>query len=144
MLGSATSVQTLEARMPHIEGAFEQVAKRLDSMENRFDGRFAAIDHRFAQMDQRCHTFAQVDDVSTGRSASSDDTWTTDDRSRFFSITERLGCFRIEDLHALSLNRLLPPSLRTTLVGAAEFKSTSWIATILAILFDHQLTGAGR
>jgi tetrahydromethanopterin S-methyltransferase subunit G len=59
----------LEARMSHIDGAFEQVndrlggiERRLDSMEGRFEGRFNSIEDRFEgrfnSMDQR---FAQID-----------------------------------------------------------------------------------
>jgi tetrahydromethanopterin S-methyltransferase subunit G len=53
-LGERMSTQALEARISHIEGAFDQVNerlgsidRRLDSMETRFEGRFAQIDQRF-------------------------------------------------------------------------------------------------
>ncbi|HTU71401.1 MAG TPA: hypothetical protein VMF11_13910 [Candidatus Baltobacteraceae bacterium] len=42
--------------MSHIEGAFDQVDKRLGSIDRRLDGfeqRFFQIDSRFAQIDQR-------------------------------------------------------------------------------------------
>lgn len=49
------STHSLEARIPHIEGAFDQVNerlsgidRRLDSMEHRFDQRFGQIDQRFS------------------------------------------------------------------------------------------------
>lgn len=37
----------LEARMSHIEGAFDQVNERLSNLERRFDQLFESIDHRF-------------------------------------------------------------------------------------------------
>ena len=51
---------SLEARMSHIEGAFDQmndrlggIEQRLDSMDHRMEARFAQVDARFSQIDQR-------------------------------------------------------------------------------------------
>lgn len=43
------STQALEARMSHIEGAFDQVNERLGSIDRRLDG----FEHRFGLIDQR-------------------------------------------------------------------------------------------
>lgn len=59
--------QTMEARMAHLEGAFDQMGERLNSIDRRLDGvdrridsleqrmdvRFNAIDVRFNGMDLR-------------------------------------------------------------------------------------------
>jgi uncharacterized protein YukE len=55
------NAQPWEAGMARLEGAYAQVADRLNSIDLRFaqiDTRFAQIDTRFAQIDGR---FAQVD-----------------------------------------------------------------------------------
>ncbi len=55
------TAQPWEAGLARLEGAYAQVADRLNSIDARFaqiDGRFAQIDTRFAQIDGR---FAQVD-----------------------------------------------------------------------------------
>jgi flagellar capping protein FliD len=44
--------------MAHLEGAYEQLDKRLGDLTATMDGRFAQMDSRFAQIDSR---FAQVD-----------------------------------------------------------------------------------
>jgi tetrahydromethanopterin S-methyltransferase subunit G len=52
---------SLEARIAHIEGAFEQTNERLGSIDRRFesiDRRFESIDRRFESVDRR---FDQVD-----------------------------------------------------------------------------------
>lgn len=46
----------LEARMAHVEGAFNQVNERLGSIDRRLDSmdsRFAGLDHRLDAMDVR-------------------------------------------------------------------------------------------
>lgn len=45
--------QSLEARMAHIEGAFEQINERLGNIERRFDVGFASVDARFNHIDTR-------------------------------------------------------------------------------------------
>ena len=45
--------QPLEARMAHIEGAFEQINERLGSLERKFEVGFASVDSRFNQMEAR-------------------------------------------------------------------------------------------
>lgn len=48
--------RAFEARMAHIEGAFEQMNERFGAVERRFDAvdrRFDAADRRFDQMDRR-------------------------------------------------------------------------------------------
>ncbi len=54
------SAQPLDARLAHLEGAFLQVDRRLDSLERRLesferatDSRFNQIDSRFNQMESR-------------------------------------------------------------------------------------------
>jgi len=49
-------VSPLEARMSHLEGAYEQVGQRLAAIDLRFDGvdrRFDAIDRHFGAVDQK-------------------------------------------------------------------------------------------
>jgi hypothetical protein len=48
----------LDVRMAHLEGAFEQLDKRIGDLIVSVDARFAQVDARFAQVDAR---FAQVD-----------------------------------------------------------------------------------
>ncbi len=46
----------LEARIAHVEGAFDQVNERLNSIDRRlegFDRRFEGIDRRFESVDRR-------------------------------------------------------------------------------------------
>jgi hypothetical protein len=43
------SVNPLDVRMAHLEGAYEQVSQRLDGMDRRLDG----IDRRLDSMEQR-------------------------------------------------------------------------------------------
>lgn len=45
--------QPLDARMAHIEGAFEQINERLGSIERRFDVAFASVDQRFNHVDTK-------------------------------------------------------------------------------------------
>jgi len=45
------SAQPLDARIAHLEGAFDQVAERLNSIDRRLDSSFAQIDVRFAQLE---------------------------------------------------------------------------------------------
>jgi hypothetical protein len=52
------SAQPLEIHMAHLEGAYEQLDKRLGDLSATIDARFAQVDARFAQVDAR---FAQVD-----------------------------------------------------------------------------------
>lgn len=47
------SAQPLDARLAHLEGAFLQVDRRLDSLERTMDSRFNQIDSRFNQMESR-------------------------------------------------------------------------------------------
>lgn len=47
---------SLESRMAHLEGAYEQVNERLGSIDRRLDSidrRFDSIDHRFDSIDRR-------------------------------------------------------------------------------------------
>ena len=44
--------------MAHLEGAYEQVDKRLGDLNSTMDSRFAQIDGRFSQIDGR---FTQID-----------------------------------------------------------------------------------
>lgn len=46
----------MDARMAHLEGAYDQINHRLGSMDGRLeslDQRFGQVDARFAQMDQK-------------------------------------------------------------------------------------------
>ena len=46
----------LEARIAHVEGAFDQVNERLNSIDRRLDGfdrRFEGFDRRFESVDRR-------------------------------------------------------------------------------------------
>jgi len=52
------SAQPLEIRIAHLEGAYEQIDKRLGDLTATIDGRFAQVDGRFVQIDGR---FAQVE-----------------------------------------------------------------------------------
>lgn len=47
------SAQTLESRIARLEGAYEQVAERLNGMDQRITAGFAQVDARFAQVDVR-------------------------------------------------------------------------------------------
>jgi tetrahydromethanopterin S-methyltransferase subunit G len=60
------SAQPLEIRMARLEGAYEQIDRRLgtiemrlESMESRFDQRFNAVDQRFNAVDQRFNVVDQ-------------------------------------------------------------------------------------
>jgi hypothetical protein len=50
---SAMSAQPLEIHMAHLEGAYEQLDKRLGDLSATIDARFAQVDARFAQVDAR-------------------------------------------------------------------------------------------
>jgi hypothetical protein len=47
------SAQPLDARLAHLEGAFVQVDRRLDSLERRLESFERATDSRFNQIDSR-------------------------------------------------------------------------------------------
>ena len=47
------SAQPLEARLAHLEGAFLQVDRRLESFERAVDSRFSHIESRFNQVEGR-------------------------------------------------------------------------------------------
>ena len=47
------SAQPLEARLAHLEGAFLQVDRRLESLERAVDSRFNQVDSRFNQVESR-------------------------------------------------------------------------------------------
>jgi hypothetical protein len=47
------SAQPWEARLAHLEGAFLQIDRRLDSFERMVASRFAEVDSRFNQVDSR-------------------------------------------------------------------------------------------
>jgi tetrahydromethanopterin S-methyltransferase subunit G len=47
------SAQLLDARLARVEGAFEQVDRRLDSLERRFESLEAMLEARFGIVDQR-------------------------------------------------------------------------------------------
>ncbi len=52
---------TVEQRIARLEGSYEQIRDRLNSIDSRLtsiDGRFGQIDGRFAQIDAR---FVQID-----------------------------------------------------------------------------------
>jgi hypothetical protein len=51
---------TIDVRMAHLEGAYEQISHRLNSMEQRMERGFAAIDQRFAAADLRFTTSDQT------------------------------------------------------------------------------------
>ena len=53
----------LEARIAHVEGAFDQVNERLNSIDRRlegFDRRFEGIDRRFESVDRRFNWLAGI------------------------------------------------------------------------------------
>jgi hypothetical protein len=52
------SAQPIEIRMAHLEGAYEQLDKRIALLTSTMDSRFAQVDSRFAQVDGR---LAQID-----------------------------------------------------------------------------------
>jgi hypothetical protein len=47
------SAQPFDARLAHLEGAFLQVDRRLDSVERRLDSLERSIDSRFNQVESR-------------------------------------------------------------------------------------------
>ncbi|HEY6326046.1 MAG TPA: hypothetical protein VIW73_05955 [Candidatus Cybelea sp.] len=47
------SAQPLEVRMAHIEGAFLQLDRRMESVERRLDALFNQLEGRFSIVDQR-------------------------------------------------------------------------------------------
>jgi len=47
------SAQPFEARLAHLEGAFLQVDRRLESFERSVDVRFSQLDSRLGQMESR-------------------------------------------------------------------------------------------
>ncbi len=47
------SAQPLEARLAHLEGAFLQVDRRLESLERAVDSRFNQVESRFNQIESR-------------------------------------------------------------------------------------------
>ncbi len=47
------SAQPLEIHMARLEGAYEQLSKRLGDLSTAVDARFAQVDARFAQVDAR-------------------------------------------------------------------------------------------
>ena len=47
------SAQPLEARLAHLEGAFVQVDRRLESFERSVDARFGQVDAHFTQIESR-------------------------------------------------------------------------------------------
>jgi tetrahydromethanopterin S-methyltransferase subunit G len=47
------SAQPLDVRIAHLEGAYEQIDKRLGDLTATVNGRFAQVDSRFAQIDAR-------------------------------------------------------------------------------------------
>ena len=50
------SAETLEARLAHLEGAFLQMDRRIESLERTVDARFSQIDSRFTQLETRFET----------------------------------------------------------------------------------------
>lgn len=52
------SAEPIEIRMAHLEGAYEQLVKRIAQLNSTMDSGFAQIDGRFAQVDGR---FAQLE-----------------------------------------------------------------------------------
>ena len=44
---------TMEVRMAHLEGAYEQISDRLNGVEHRMERGFAAIDQRFIAIEQK-------------------------------------------------------------------------------------------
>jgi len=47
------SAQPLEARLAHLEGAFLQVDRRLETMERTMKSRFNQLETRFSQLETR-------------------------------------------------------------------------------------------
>jgi len=47
------SAQPLDARLAHLEGAFVQVDRRLESLERSIESRFNQVDARFGQVESR-------------------------------------------------------------------------------------------
>ncbi|MGB6522238.1 MAG: hypothetical protein WBE83_10735 [Candidatus Cybelea sp.] len=52
------SAQPIEIAMAHLEGANEQLDKRLGELNSTIESRFAQVDGRFSQIDGR---FSQID-----------------------------------------------------------------------------------
>ncbi len=50
---SAMSAQPFEIRMAHLEGAYEQLDKRLGDLTATIDSRFAQVDVRFDGVDRK-------------------------------------------------------------------------------------------
>jgi hypothetical protein len=47
------SAQLIEVRLAHLEGAFLQVDRRLDSLGRSMESRFTQLESRFGQMETR-------------------------------------------------------------------------------------------
>jgi hypothetical protein len=47
------SAGPIDARLAHLEGAFEQVNERLGTLERRMEHGFGLMDHRFNSVEQR-------------------------------------------------------------------------------------------
>jgi hypothetical protein len=60
------SAQPLEARLAHLEGAFIQVDRRLESVERAIESRFNQVDGRFGQLESR---LTQMESKFEGRLA---------------------------------------------------------------------------
>ena len=55
-MGEVVSVETLEARLAHLEGAFLQMDRRIESLERTVDARFNHFESRFTQLESRFET----------------------------------------------------------------------------------------
>jgi hypothetical protein len=53
------SAQPLDVRIAHLEGAYEQLDKRLGDLTSTIDGRFAQVDSRFGQVESRLDSLGQ-------------------------------------------------------------------------------------
>ena len=47
------SAQPVDTRMARLEGAYEQISKRLDGIEQRLDSGFTRFDTAFARLEQK-------------------------------------------------------------------------------------------
>lgn len=57
------TAQPLEIRMAHLEGAYEQLDRRLGDLARTIDSHFAQVDSRFSQVDTNFQTLNQKVDT---------------------------------------------------------------------------------
>jgi hypothetical protein len=56
------SIQQMEIRLARLEGAYEQIDRRLSDLRSELDQRFGGIDQRFASLEVRMDAgFARMD-----------------------------------------------------------------------------------